>query len=126
MKGSIWVVACLTAVALSSCSSEQEQQQNTLRGILSWTASAEFIIDERTSGTVPDAFSQLAIQRCRDEVALLKKDLVGSALDEVGKLQSFLDQGAEAANKNNRSAAEPALLALREARSRISAGMSKE
>jgi hypothetical protein len=125
MSGRIWIATFFAAVALTSCSDEQEQQEKTLRGILSWTASAEFIIDERLRGTVPKAFSQLAIERCREEVALLKEDLVGSSLEQVGELQSHLDHATEAANKDNRSAARPAILALREARSQISAGMSK-
>jgi hypothetical protein len=43
----------------------------TMQGILSWTASAERIVGARTFGQVPETYSGLAIERCRQEVASL-------------------------------------------------------
>ncbi|MVA37769.1 hypothetical protein GOZ91_24860 [Agrobacterium vitis] len=112
----------LIIVLLSSCSSEQDQRRKTLQGILSWTASAEMIVDARTVGQVPETYSGLAITRCREEVTTLVNELGDGAPHAVKNIQPLLQAAADTASKGDRSAAERILEALRHARSEIESG----
>ncbi|MVA82241.1 hypothetical protein GOZ89_22790 [Agrobacterium vitis] len=116
-------VIFLIIVLLSSCSSEQDQRRKTLQGILSWTASAEMIVDARTVGQVPETYSGLAITRCREEVTTLVNELGDGAPHAVKNIQPLLQSAADTASKGDRSAAERILEALRHARSEIESGM---
>jgi hypothetical protein len=115
----------LLSALLSSCTSEQDQQQKTLQNILSWTASAEMIVDARTSGVVPDTYSRLAIERCQEEVASLVNELGDGASETVRIIQPLLQEAADAAAKRDRPAAERVVEALRHARSEINREMTK-
>ncbi|MET3858518.1 hypothetical protein [Rhizobium sp. OAE497] len=115
------------SILLSSCSNEVDQQTKTLRDILSWTASAEFIADARASETVPETYSGLSLARCRQEVAALVTSLSGNQNipHAVGDLDGLLQQAADAASRQDRIATDRALEALRHARSEISSEMPK-
>lgn len=120
----VWVASVLTVVTLSACSDERDRQQKVLLGILSWTASAEMIVEARSDATVPETYSRLAIRRCQEEVALLAEDLGEKPPQTIRNIQSLLDQAGVAASRDDRPAVERALQALRDARGEIQREMS--
>lgn len=105
-------------VVLTSCSDEEDQKRRLLQQTTSWIASAEMFVDARSSSQVPEAFSKLAVDRCRREISSLVDRLKNttltpkqrSVLDQLGPL---LAKAAEAASKNDRAGADRALEALR-------------
>ncbi|MEZ2126266.1 MULTISPECIES: hypothetical protein [unclassified Sinorhizobium] len=113
-----------TIVVLTSCSDEGDQQRQLLQQTTSWIASAEMIIHARSSGQVPETFSSLAVDRCRNEVSSLLDQLKNTTLSPrqrsvLDRFDPLLAKAAEAASKNDRSEAERTLEALRQTRDEL-------
>lgn len=60
---------------LASCSSQDDQFDKQMDGILSWSATAEMILDGRLGAEVPKGFTDLALERCQQEISNLSSQL---------------------------------------------------
>ncbi|WP_313606764.1 hypothetical protein [Rhizobium sp.] len=105
-------------LALNGCSGEGDQQRTLMRGILSWTASAEMIAKARLRGDVPNGYSGLALSRCEEEVATLVGQVTEGA-PALYQLPAKLKEAAAAVASGNKQAAEQSVAALHQARSNI-------
>lgn len=71
-------IVALLLMGITSCSDGREQTERELRGILSWSATAEMVLDARAKMLVPDSFAALTLERCGKEIANLSKALPAS------------------------------------------------
>ncbi|TWB10827.1 hypothetical protein FBZ99_11046 [Rhizobium sp. ERR 1071] len=68
-------IVALFLVCLTSCSDEQQQRDRKIRDVLSWSATAEMVLDARTEMRVSNSFAILTIERCAKEIGSLSKEL---------------------------------------------------
>ena len=68
-------LCALLLLSLVSCSNEDEQSRKRMQEILSWSASAEMILDARLGARVPEGFTDLAVERCQKEISDLSSQL---------------------------------------------------
>ncbi|MBO9136940.1 hypothetical protein J5289_18370 [Rhizobium sp. B230/85] len=122
MSSIVWsgrIAAVIAIFVVSACSDEKEHTDKTLKGIASWTASAEMIADARIKGAVPQTYSHLAIERCQKEVTLLVKELGDAVPRPIQDIQTLLERMGTATSNNDRHGVETALQGLQNARSQI-------
>ncbi|MDK4715316.1 hypothetical protein [Rhizobium sp. CNPSo 4039] len=68
-------IIALFLVSLTSCSDGQQQRERKIRDVLSWSATAEMVLDARTKMLVSNSFAILTIERCTKEIGSLSKEL---------------------------------------------------
>jgi hypothetical protein len=69
-------VLCLSLLLpLVSCANEDGDFRKEMQQILSWSASAELILDARLGARVPQGFTDLAVERCRKQISDLSSEL---------------------------------------------------
>ncbi|MBB3659192.1 hypothetical protein FHX15_004456 [Rhizobium sp. BK650] len=60
---------------LASCADQDDQFHKRMQEILSWSATAEMILDARLGALVPKGFTALAVERCQKEILDLSSQL---------------------------------------------------
>ncbi|WP_157386314.1 hypothetical protein [Rhizobium leguminosarum] len=76
-----WKIALSAFLSLSlvSCTNENEQFDKQMQQILSWSASAEMILDARIAKNVPEGFTDLAVEKCQTEISDIASQLPQTA-----------------------------------------------
>lgn len=68
-------IVALLLVCLTSCSDGDQRRERKIRDVLSWSATAEMVLDARTRMLVSNSFAILTIERCTKEIGSLSKEL---------------------------------------------------
>jgi hypothetical protein len=85
----------LLLMGMTSCSDEQQQTERQIRALLSWSATADMILNARAQMLIPAGFSTLAIDRCKNEISSLSKELAETSPQDltvtIGRLNEIID-----------------------------------
>ncbi|AVA25597.1 hypothetical protein [Rhizobium sp. NXC24] len=73
--------AAILFVSMTACSNEQQQTARQVQALLSWTATADMVLDARAKMHVSDSFTALTVDRCGKEIGSLSKELPASPQD---------------------------------------------
>lgn len=74
-------IIALLLVTMASCSDGQQQTERQIRAVLSWSATADMVLEARTTMLVPNSFAALTVERCGKEIGSLSKELPTSPRD---------------------------------------------
>ncbi len=69
----------LLLVSMTSCSDGQQQTERQIREVLSWSATADMVLEARARMLVPNRFAALTVERCAKEIDSLAKALPASS-----------------------------------------------
>lgn len=74
-------IIALMLVPITSCSDAQQETERRIRALLSWSATADMVLDARAKMLVPNSFAALTMERCGKEIGSLSKELPTSPQD---------------------------------------------
>jgi hypothetical protein len=99
-------------MSMTSCSDEQQQTERQIRALLSWSATADMILNAQAQMLIPAGFSTLAIDRCKNEISSLSKKLAEKSPQDltvtIGKLNEIIDAANdEFANNRGDETSQP-------------------
>ncbi|AYG68492.1 MULTISPECIES: hypothetical protein [unclassified Rhizobium] len=71
-------IIALLLVSMASCSDGRQQTERQIRAVLSWSATADMVLEARAKMLVPNSFSALTMERCATKIGSLSKELPAS------------------------------------------------
>jgi hypothetical protein len=92
-------VIILLLASMASCSNDQQQTHRQLRALLSWSATADMVLDAQAKMLVPSDFTALALERCGKEIGSLSEDLSRTSPQDltvmIGRLNEIIGAAHE-------------------------------